>query len=455
MNVLYPIHEVFSVAAYEARARERRSAGEASNVRAVERVRRDGKLSIVEHAGFHDFFMPLSDARGLWVSYCRAVRNRETDERRRFVALEMVDRRTCHASDPEFTRYVSTTLATTTFDSAALALFKRLLVGLGKLFAGRGSSSDTSSEVQTLQRQLRDVRFPERMWDSARAMVDEATFPSWESRHMRPALQELGSNGAPIMPSSVFRSVAWMKRIPLENRSGATRFSALAWSSPGSAADSCAGGSVSTALPSCATKRRAESAPSESSRRSPSARRGWRAVTTCGFISGFQRRQRCGDLARTVSSRSRRRRTRARAGSLGVARGARRVPTTAELLAELRGQLSAAVGERPESLLPGFDAIWKLSVRTPGIALTRRGLTLKSDLILIAGALRANGGLDERSFTELGRAVARAASEAVTVEQLAIAYRRAFSDIVLALYDPSCAPRARSCVARSLSCRIT
>ena len=167
-------------------------------MRAVERVRRDGKLSIVEHAGFHDFFMPLSDARGLWgvlIAGPFAIEKPTSGD-----VLSRWRRLTGghgHASDPEFTRYVSTTLATTTFDSAALALFKRLLVGLGKLFAGRGSSSDTSSEVQTLQRQLRDVRFPERMWDSARAMVDEATFRSWESRHMRPALQELGLKPAP------------------------------------------------------------------------------------------------------------------------------------------------------------------------------------------------------------------------------------------------------------------
>ena len=200
---------------------------------------------------------------------------------------------------------------------------------------------------------------------------------------------------------------------------------------------------MSTALPSCATKRRAESAPSESSRRSPSARRRWRAVTACGLISGIS------DVsdAETLPARFQAALAAAeRALALGrsvlhAERGASRQPPSS--LAELRGQLSAAVGERPESLLPGFERYVEAVNAHSGYRFDATRAHLEVGFDLIAGALRANGGLDERSFTELGRAVARAASEAVTVEQLAVAYRRVFSDIVLALSDPKAARQDR------------
>src|SRR3954469_12489015 len=104
----YSIHEVFSIAAYElVHGAEKRR--EASNVRAVERVRRDGKLSIVEHAGFHDLFMPLSDARGLWgVLIAGPFATEKPTSGDVLSRWRWLTGGHGHASDPEFTRYVST-----------------------------------------------------------------------------------------------------------------------------------------------------------------------------------------------------------------------------------------------------------------------------------------------------------------------------------------------------------
>ena len=91
---------------------------------------------------------------------------------------------TGHLSDPAFFDYVTSTLNLLTLEKVQLGRYRRFLECLAMLVAERGDARQLALEAAALHANLEEARFVDRMWDSARRMVDERTARSWFSQQL-------------------------------------------------------------------------------------------------------------------------------------------------------------------------------------------------------------------------------------------------------------------------------
>src|SRR5450432_39991 len=145
------------------------------NARSLDQARQ-GKLVLGEHAGFHDFWVPVgevADSFGTLVVGPFATRRAtSTDVLERFRWLTGSRGR---LGDASFSHYLSMTLATLTLEGALLDDLRSLLLCLSKLIGGRADNERLARDIATLRSRLLQARFAERMWDEVSAMVDERT----------------------------------------------------------------------------------------------------------------------------------------------------------------------------------------------------------------------------------------------------------------------------------------
>jgi AraC-like DNA-binding protein len=165
----------------------------AYNTRCIEEALRTRATVRGRHAGFADLFVPVSvDGRA------DAVLVTGPFATERATSVEILERwraltgRAGSLEDPEFFHYVTTTLATLSLDAPQTAAFSRLVERLASLMAGRGSAPELYVEIESCMDLLMGARLADRMWEAARAMVDEATSRSWAALSRDAHKKELG-----------------------------------------------------------------------------------------------------------------------------------------------------------------------------------------------------------------------------------------------------------------------
>ena len=150
----------------------------AYNYRSFERVLRTSAPLIGSHGGFSDLFVPIGDTkevrRVLVAGPFATSQATATEILGRFYAIARTRGR---LRDPAFAQYVAATLSTLTLEGPLLGAFQRLLASFGALASGVGDPSALAAEAEAMRLKLFEARFCERMWESARGLVDD-----WKTR---------------------------------------------------------------------------------------------------------------------------------------------------------------------------------------------------------------------------------------------------------------------------------
>jgi AraC-like DNA-binding protein len=138
-------------------------------------------MHVGEHVGFKDVFVPIDTGeptlRGVVVAGpVAASYPASADVVERWYALTKSKAR---AADPAFLRYLARTLGTLTLDSEQFGAFSSLLSCFARMLAERGDAAELAREVDAQSRIAMGARFAERMWRTARTLVEPSTTPDW------------------------------------------------------------------------------------------------------------------------------------------------------------------------------------------------------------------------------------------------------------------------------------
>jgi AraC-like DNA-binding protein len=159
----------------------------------LHRAWRSRSLQRGEHAGFSDLFVPIvarKETAGILVvgPFARTAPSAD-DIRERWQSLA---RRPGHVTDPEFASYLNATLSVVTLPGAKAAHFERMVDCIARLMSGSGRADALANEAARLCAGLERERFPERMWESVRTMIDDRYTRTWQSAYRAPELSWLG-----------------------------------------------------------------------------------------------------------------------------------------------------------------------------------------------------------------------------------------------------------------------
>jgi AraC-like DNA-binding protein len=161
----------------------------AYNKRCFCEVRRSRQPLLASFRGFSDLFVPLVKGAELVavlvVGPFRRVRPSAADVLEQW---QLLTGRQGHPSDPEFSGYLSASLATLVFDSPQLTSLERLLTNWAALATGEGDAETLANQIESDRVLLDSSRHVEWIWESVRTMLDERTEKTWQSRNRAPDL---------------------------------------------------------------------------------------------------------------------------------------------------------------------------------------------------------------------------------------------------------------------------
>jgi AraC-like DNA-binding protein len=331
-------------------------------------------------------------------------------------------------------------LSTLVLEGTHSATFRKLVDHLAKLMSGEGPSDDTYQVVRALRAELMKVRLPERMWDAARAMVDERTSRTWASQNRAFQLMQLNVRGFPEQLLVGLLVSRERTPDPVDEIVRCEAFQRVCVERANEAGNVLAG------------------------------KIGGQGVTllSAGRGSPGRTRRYLLDLAEEIALVGRKRfgfnlhlgvctqpttlpeqyRVALAAAEEAVSKGVRIVQASDESstnpLGPLRRELARLVDENPAILPTRFDRyIDAVAVRSRYRIDSARG-HLEAGFELIAETFAATGTLDSKSLGALSSNVERAAAEVSTLNELFAVYRRAVADIVQASAQPRAARRDRS-----------
>jgi AraC-like DNA-binding protein len=342
-------------------------------------------------------------------------------------------------------RYVTMTLATTTFEKPELDAFERLLACYSQRFAGQGQEERLASEADGLGKTLASVRYAERMWDAVRSMVDASTWRAWQSQQKARELRDMGADGPPEHVAVGLLIGRRAQDDPVEDIRERDAF------------------------------QRASVDLIHRTRGILCGRVGDHGVA---FLSASGGRSRLAEIADRAAALARRHALRLH---VGLSDGGDSVPLPVRFqaalsaaekalaegrsvvraqpgpsqggsspLGELRQRLAGLVGDSPSLLAPTFERYLEAVSVHCGYRLEPARAHIEAGFDPIVQALRAAAVVDQRSLDEMQQSLHRAASEANTLDELSAAYRTVMSDVVLAMSRPHEASRQRS-VRRALA----
>jgi AraC-like DNA-binding protein len=415
----------------------------AYNARAVRRMRGEGGSLLATHAGFYDLFVPVGDRFGTlgMVVTGPFARTRPTsaDLRARW---RWLTGRTARASDPEFTRYLATVLATATFEGDRLDVFRRWVETFARVLAGQGPIDALAAQAHTLAGMLEDVRYVERMWTAARNLTDEGVWRSWRERK-----SELIRMGLARLPESVVVGLL-LGRDPesdavedLLRRDALQRACVgLVRGRGGALCGPIGDHGIVFLLDEPGSGPRAHAKLLEIGRRAAALASDFGLSMHLGVSTAerplslparFQNALSAAELALSTGAPV------ASADAL-LARAAARP------LDDLRRELVRTTAENPLLLAPRFERYLE-SVRAHcGYRVDATRAHLEVGLHQVLRALHEAGALDERSVAELSSSIERSSQESSTVGDLCVAYRKVIADVELALDRPRDAHKDRS-----------
>jgi AraC-like DNA-binding protein len=433
----YPLHIVPSVAElenYHGKIRERWD----YNRRCYEQARRDLLPVLGHHAGFSDFFVPIVHTRRMWgllvAGPFATSRPTSGEIRQRWLALTGSHGR---LTDPEFSRYVATTLSTLTLEGPRLRAFERFLACFAALMSGRGVATTTAAQAERLRDQLIEVRSAERMWDAARGVIDQTrvtrdsfSLGSFGLRHL-PAHAVIGllrgpPRDADRIDQALRRDALQRAAVDLARKTGST------------IAGQLGDYGIALLVDHSGPTPRIRSRLGELAARAEAMARRLGLALHAGIAVG------AGSASRFTSYR-----TALQAAERALSRGTRIVfaepviEPSGAVVRKLRGQLGASIRERAILLAPRFDRYVDAVLAHAGYRLERARAEIDAGVERLAEPLLASGLIAQKSFDELLAAAEREADDADTVAELVLVYRRLIADIERVLSAPTVAEHDR------------
>jgi AraC-like DNA-binding protein len=407
------------------------------------KAERTGKTVLGQHAGFHDLFVPISDGRRVW-----GILSVGPFARKRPTGVEVLERwqwlsgSSPHPTDRRFSDYLEATFGTLTLEGDHFVAFQRTVEYLAQLASGKGRVEPIARDALALKQTLRQARFVERMWETARSMIDDRTTHIWATRYQA---ETLGSIGLRHPPDSALVGLFVSRKDEPDQVDDLIRRTELQRATVRLAQK--VGGVVAGRVGDHGVALLARTTGSAARRRAELLDLGER-VRTIARRLGF--RLHLGTSAMPESSSVAKRYEQAlaaaeRALSLGhsvihaEASGERR----AKSLAALRRELGRIHADHPSKLSARFDQYLEAVGLECGHRLEPARVHLAVGIERATEALLGTGALDGKTFEELRTDLDRAAEDATTMTELFGCYRRALSDIQLAMLRPLEAGRER------------
>jgi AraC-like DNA-binding protein len=411
------------------------------NARSIARARREGRLVIAEHAGFHDLYAPVGpDAQTLLVTGPFAVSRPTTSEvQNRWRWLTGTNAR---AADPEFAHYLALTLTTATFEGPMLDVLRRFVETFCRLLAGQDDTNSLASSADALRKRLSAVRLVDRSFETAAEMVDERTSRAWTSPHWVDHLRFLGAERLPSHAIVGLISGRQDDLDPIEHilRCDALQRAAvdLARKIGGVVAGKVGEYGVMFLVDPAAKGARLHRRLVDVAERARSLARRFGLRAHMGLCNPTD------DLSlpmRYEAALEAAEKALTEGESITVAtRAPRRVLSR---FGELRRELARAVGATPGVLGPRFDRYLEVVTLRCGYRLEPLRAHVEAGFDQIVEALRMTGAIDESSLMDLREPLERAA-DATTVPDLLLVYRRAVLDVQEAVLHPRQAHHERS-----------
>jgi AraC-like DNA-binding protein len=439
----FPLYKVADVIPFEfALGVERRRW--TYNDRSIARARREKGPVLGRHAGFHDFFVPVRNnagPSGMIITGPFSLTRPNASEI--LARWRSISGRQGRSTDPEFLLYAGMTLATATFEGQELHCFERLLSCLAGLLQGDPNPARLGDEANALRERLRDVRFVERMWQAAHELVDERTTRQWMTAAKDREFWLMGLKKLPqyaVVGLSVSRN---RDADPLENliqRDAFARACVAHFRKRGGVLCGRVGDyGVALLLDDAGSPHRVQHKLTELGNQARSLARkfgfelhvGLGPTTDRNFLP--HRYQGALEAAERAVSEGR---------SMLQAEVA--YARRAHPLREVRRKLGQGIVVDPRLLKPKFDRYLDAVAAHSGYRLEPVRAHLEAGFDVVDDALRSAAALDERSLVELELGLKRAADESNTVEEMAAAYRRAMTDVELALTRPTRGRHERS-----------
>jgi AraC-like DNA-binding protein len=412
------------------------------NERCIRRVQRKKETVLGHHAGFSDFFVPItSEGRMQAVLVTGPFATAPPTSTDLLERWRKVTGRQGHPDDPEFSHFVGATSSTLVLDGELIAKFRRMLGCLADLMVGRGSTETLAADVASLRVELLNARFAERVWDAARAMVDERTGRVWSDPVRGPQRRALGLTGS---PEHVVVGLVTSRHQDSDPVADLLRRHAFQRACVG------LGRARKTVM---------------------SGKIGDNGVTfLCVGQASVQRsRRRLVDLAEQASSMARRRfglalhcgvsvlplplpaqyQAALAAAESALSRGlpiahADASVSTAGPLGKLRHELAQLVEKDPKALPAHFDRFLEAVAVRSGYRAEPARVHVEAAFERLSEALLRSGALEPKGAVTLHASMERALAEASTISDIFAVYRRAADDMVAAVEHPAPARRERS-----------
>jgi AraC-like DNA-binding protein len=396
-----------------------------------------------EHAGFHDWFVPVCDATGVRgilaagpVAFARPNSSEVLERWFKLTGLEG------HLGDPSFAQYLSVTLSTLTLEGPQIAAFEKLLCTFADLIAGERPVVSIAPEADSARAVLSEVRSVEKMWSIARGMVDEREVHHWTGQSSRETLRGLSLKHAPQHAVVGLVLGDEDERDPV---TGVLRRHAFQRQCVAMALR--AGKMVCGRIGDHGVFLLVDDA---GVRAGTQSKLGELATKLAGVARRFDLRLRCGvgvgsnPVALSACYRSALwAAEKALSEGRGVVYGIPKPVRSAKQLRELRNQLAESVS-RSRSLSARFDQYVEAVLVHCGYRLEATRAHLESGLERLGAPLLATGALDEKSFDEMFTNMEQAADRAQTTTATVTAYRRLVAEIEAATLAPRQSQQSRN-----------
>jgi AraC-like DNA-binding protein len=442
-NFWHTIHYAPDVTSFEIN-RSQGPARWAYNFATFERVKQRRELVRGKHAGFHDLFVPLlaRDAlSGVLVTgpFARSYPT-SAELTERWLALYGVQAR---MDDPVFSDYLEMTLGTLTLEGDLLPAYERLVLCFASLLTEQaGDAAAVGSEALELVAKVRQARFQDFMWNSARMLVSERTSIALPG-HWQTELRELGLETLPEHAIVGLLAQKVPDPDPVNERLRRAEFQRqcvrLAREHGTTVSGKVGDRGVSFLVGDVGSERSAKRELGEIAARAATLAR------RLGFSlhAGIHR-------SAAGSSVPEGYRAALWAAEKALAEGARnvydapRAEPLGDLLRHIRDELERSVRERPDLLLPRFERYADAALRSSGYRAEATRIELELGLERVSVPLLAANLVDPKTLSDFRSTLDRAVTEAQGVGGLVAAYRRMLSSIEAALRQPVVARQARS-----------
>jgi AraC-like DNA-binding protein len=330
-------------------------------------------------------------------------------------------------SEPEFAGYLAALLALPLLEDTLAQTLQRLVECLAELMAGTGSARALYLEVESLRDELFKTRLHDRMWDAARAMVDERTTRLWVASCRDGHLWHLGVRQFPkhvlvgFFTNEDRASDALGEALRMEGfRRACVR---LAYDARNVVAGRIGDSGVSFLMSTGTSAQRSRARLLDLARRATLLARkrfGLSLHLGASMLPGALSSQYQAALAAAEVALAR-----------GIAvvqagSGVRRQPR----LAPYRDELARAAEETPESLAPRFDRYLEVVAQRCAGRIDAARAELDATFDRIAETLVRSGAAEARRWTEISRRMEGTTGNITRLDHLLSAFRVALHGLV-------------------------